>query len=62
MPLILLIFGGVVLAMLGAYLLLDSRMRRSDLETIKSRLLGTAAKTAKTSTEISKGTDKTLFY
>jgi tight adherence protein B len=48
MPLIIFIFGAVVLATLGAYLLLDSRLRRSDLETIKSRLLGSTAKTGKT--------------
>lgn len=47
MPLIIFIFGAVVLATLGAYVLLDSRLRRSDLETIKSRLLGTAAKASK---------------
>ncbi len=48
MPLIIFIFGAVVLATLGGYFLLDSRLRRSDLETIKSRLLGTTTKTAKT--------------
>jgi tight adherence protein B len=47
MPLIIFVFGAVVLATLGTYLLLDSRLRRSDLETIKSRLLGSSAKTAK---------------
>jgi len=48
MPLTILIFGAVMLATLGAYLLLDSRLRRSDVETIKSRLLGTSTKGAKT--------------
>jgi tight adherence protein B len=47
MPLIIFIFGAVVLATLGAYVLLDSRLRRSDLETIKSRLLGSTARTGK---------------
>lgn len=47
MPLAILIFGAVLLATLGAYFLLDSRLRQSDLETIKSRLLGNAIKTTK---------------
>jgi len=48
MPLTLFIFGAVVLATLGGYFLLDGRLRRSDLETIKSRLLGTTTNATKT--------------
>ena len=44
MPFVIFIFGAVVVATVGAYFLLDSRLRRSDLDTIKSRLLGTAVK------------------
>ncbi len=47
MILVLFIFGVVVLATAGGYFLLDNRMRRSDLDNIRSRLLGTAAKAAK---------------
>jgi len=47
MFLVLFIFGAVVAATVGAYLLLESRLRRADLDTIKSRLLGTGAKTPK---------------
>jgi tight adherence protein B len=41
---IILIFVAVVVATVGAYFLLDNRFRRSDLDTIKSRLLGTATR------------------
>ncbi|MBZ5596073.1 MAG: type II secretion system F family protein [Acidobacteriia bacterium] len=44
MPFVIFIFGAVVVATVGVYFLLDSRLRRADLDTIKSRLLGTAAK------------------
>ncbi|HVP45594.1 MAG TPA: type II secretion system F family protein [Bryobacteraceae bacterium] len=47
MALVIFIFGAVVIATVGGYFLLDSRLRRADLDTIKSRLLGTGAKTAK---------------
>ena len=40
MAVILPIFIAVLVVMLGAYLLFDRRMRRSDLDSIKSRLLG----------------------
>ena len=40
MAVILPIFIAVLVAMLGAYLLFDRRMRRFDLDSIKSRLLG----------------------
>jgi tight adherence protein B len=46
MLLVILSFVAVVLATAGGYFLLDSRLRRSDLDSIKSRLLGTAAKAA----------------
>jgi len=41
------IFVAVLLATAGGYLLFESRMRRADLDTIKSRLLGTAGKAPK---------------
>jgi tight adherence protein B len=44
---VLFIFVVVVLATAGGYFLLDSRLRRSDLDSIKSRLLGTGGKTPK---------------
>jgi len=44
---VLFIFVIVVLATAGGYFLLESRMRRSDLDSIKSRLLGTAGKLPK---------------
>ncbi len=47
MTLVLIIFAGVVLATAGGYTLFESRMRRSDLDSIKNRLLGTAAKAPK---------------
>jgi len=40
MAVILPIFISVLVVILGAYLLFDRRMRRSDLDSIKSRLLG----------------------
>ena len=43
MAVILPIFIAVLVAMLGAYLLFDRRMRRSDLDSIKSRLLGNSS-------------------
>jgi tight adherence protein B len=43
MVLVILSFVGVLVATAGGYFLLDSRLRRSDLDTIKSRLLGNAA-------------------
>ena len=48
MLLVIFIFVAVVLATAGGFFLLDSRLRRSDLDSIKSRLLGTAAKAANT--------------
>jgi tight adherence protein B len=45
--LVLLSFVAVVVATAGGYFLFENRMRRSDLDSIKSRLLGTAGKTAK---------------
>ena len=47
MAVILPIFIAVLVAMLGAYLLFDRRMRRSDLDSIKSRLLGNSSGTKK---------------
>jgi tight adherence protein B len=47
MLLVVFSFLAVVLATAGGYFLLDSRMRRSDLDSIKSRLLGGSGKTAK---------------
>jgi tight adherence protein B len=43
----LFIFVAVVLATSGGYFLFESRMRRADLDSIKSRLLGTAGKAPK---------------
>src|SRR5690348_9593964 len=42
MTLVILSFVVVLVITAGGYFLLDSRMRRSDLDTIKSRLLGEA--------------------
>jgi len=47
MVLISLIFVAVVLATAGGYFLFDSRMRRSDLDSIRSRLLGNGGKAPK---------------
>jgi tight adherence protein B len=47
MLLVLFSFVAVLVATAGGYFLFDNRMRRSDLDSIKSRLLGTAGKTAK---------------
>ena len=47
MTLVILSFVAVVLATAGGYFLLDSRLRRSDLDSIKSRLLGTTAQAGK---------------
>ena len=47
MTLVIFSFVAVVLATAGGYYLLDSRLRRSDLDSIKSRLLGTAAPAGK---------------
>src|SRR5579872_6267739 len=47
MILVVFSFVVVVLATAGGYFLLDSRMRRSDLDSIKSRLLGGAASKSK---------------
>jgi tight adherence protein B len=41
------IFIAVLIATAGGYFLFESRMRRADLDTIKSRLLGTAGKAPK---------------
>ena len=38
------IFLAVLIVTSGAFLLLDNRMRRADLDSIKSRLLGTNSK------------------
>jgi tight adherence protein B len=38
------IFAAVLIVTTGAFLLLDNRMRRADLDSIKSRLLGTNSK------------------
>jgi tight adherence protein B len=46
MSLAVFIFINVVLATAGGYFLLDNRLRRSDLDSIKSRLLGTNVKKA----------------
>lgn len=43
MTLVIFSFVAVLVATAGGYFLLDSRLRRSDLDTIKSRLLGNAA-------------------
>jgi tight adherence protein B len=53
---VLFIFVAVVLATAGGYLLFDSRMRSSNLDSIKSRLLGTAGKAPKR-----KGAEPALF-
>jgi tight adherence protein B len=45
MTLVILSFVAVVLATAGGYFLLDSRLRRADLDSIKSRLLGAAEPT-----------------
>jgi len=47
MALFLLSFAAVVLITAGGYFLLDSRLRRSDVDQIKSRLLGNAGGAAK---------------
>ena len=47
MILVLISFVAVVLATAGGYVLFESRLRRSDLDSIKSRLLGTAGKPPK---------------
>jgi tight adherence protein B len=47
MILFLFIFGVVVCGTAGGYFLFESRMRRSDLNNIKSRLLGTTGKATK---------------
>ena len=47
MVLVFISFVVVVLATAGGYFLLDSRMRRSDLDSIKSRLLGGAVSKSK---------------
>ena len=47
MVLVFVTFVAVLLATAGGYFLFESRMRRSDLDSIKSRLLGTAGKAAK---------------
>lgn len=47
MTLVLISFVAVVMATAGGYFLFESRMRRSDLDSIKNRLLGTAGKVAK---------------
>jgi tight adherence protein B len=47
MILALFIFVTVVLATAGGYFLFESRMRRADLDSIKSRLLGTAGNATK---------------
>ena len=47
MVLVFVSFVVVVLATAGGYFLLDSRMRRSDLDSIKSRLLGSTGTKSK---------------
>jgi tight adherence protein B len=47
MAVVILIFVVVVGVSIGLFLLLDRKMRQGDVATIKSRLLGTAAKKAK---------------
>ena len=47
MTMVIFIFVAVVLATAGGYFLLNSRLRRSDLDSIKSRLLGTTAPAGK---------------
>jgi tight adherence protein B len=47
MILALFIFVAVLVATVGGYFLFENRMRRADLDTIKSRLLGTAGKAPK---------------
>jgi tight adherence protein B len=49
MILVILSFVAVVLATAGGYFLLDSRLRRADLDSIKSRLLGAAEPTKRKS-------------
>ena len=49
MTLVVFSFIAVVVATAGGYFLFESRMRRSDLDSIKSRLLGTAGKAPKRS-------------
>ena len=51
MILALFTFIAVLIATAGGYVLFESRMRRADLDTIKSRLLGTAGKAPKRKSE-----------